>query len=258
MVEVKPTKHSLFSLRLISSSHFMPQRVSLTMEALYQYQSAIDCNNVGIAQWNCGEGVGAIEFLFSAYHHCFRSFSFSSTGTQNNIGDETASFSVNEAMESNLKFLGEKHEFQLANHVFHLGIRVPSSPDVVDNPSEANKTMVLNAIVFNLAVVHHLVAKWGNLDIPSALEEKLRRTAIQFYQRGLQLQQEISSCGMYTIAILNNLAQLYSTLGDVDKSAFYFSEMLSRISALEEAIMGEYDAHAAKLQEIASCAAAAA
>ena len=127
-----------------------------------------------------------------------------------------------------------------------------------NNPSDANKTMVLYAVVFNLAVAHHLVAKWGNIDMPSAVQEKFRRTAIEFYQIGLQLQQEISSCGMYTIAILNNLAHLYSTLGDTEKSAFYFSEMLSRIAALEEAIVGEYEAHASKLQQLASSAAAAA
>ncbi|KAL3936241.1 MAG: hypothetical protein SGBAC_008399 [Bacillariaceae sp.] len=225
------------------------------MEALHHHRSAIDCSNIGLAHWNSGEGLGAIQFFFSAYRYSLKSLSFSNGNSVG--GEETANFSVNEAMESSLRTIGEKQEFP--NKVFHSGIRVPLSPDVFNNPSNANKSMVLHAVVFNLAVVHHLVAKWGNIDIHSELQEKFHRTAVEFYQMGLQLQQEqVSGCGMYTIAIMNNLAHLYSTLGDEEKSAFYFSEMLIRIAALEEAFMGDYDDHASRLQEIVASAAPAA
>jgi hypothetical protein len=207
--------------------HFLPslEKTATIMEALLHHRKAIEYNNIGLSCWNSGDGIGAIQFLFTSYHHCKKSLKYADITVDGN----QAAGSIDDIISRCLQDHFEMQYF--GRNVFQRGIRIPTTLET--HP----RSTLLQAIVFNLAMVHHLVAKWNDSELDQGLLRALRSKGIEFYQLGLSLHDK--GCGIYSIGILNNLGHLYFSLGDEERSMSCFSQMLSRMTRLTEEQRGE-------------------
>jgi hypothetical protein len=203
-----------------------PDKTATIMEDLLHHRKAIEYNNIGLSFWNSGDGIGAIQFLFTSYRHCKKSLKYADMTVD---GNQAAGCSIDEIISRCLQNHFEMQYF--GRNVFHRGIRIPTTLETHPHST------VLQAIVFNLAMVHHLVAKWNDSEMDQGLLRTLRSKGIEFYQMGLSLHDK--GCGMYSIAILNNLGHLYFSLGDEERSMSCFSQMLSIMTRLKEEQHGE-------------------
>lgn len=199
------------------------------MEALVDQCRAIEYNNIGLSCWHSGDGFRAIEFLFTSYRHCVKSLM---VGVTSGDGNNQVGLGIDDFIASSLQINFERQDSRRT--VFHNGVKIPSA--LKKRNTYSTRSVVLQAVVFNLAMVHHLIAEWNKtttVDCDHNLRRTLRARAIEFYQKGLRLRDKEGS-EMYKIAILNNLGHLYFSMGDEERSLPCFSQMLSRMSLLEE------------------------
>eukprot|EP00980_Cylindrotheca_fusiformis_P011382 scaffold2638_cov114-Cylindrotheca_fusiformis.AAC.10 len=191
------------------------------------HRTAIEFNNIAMSCWRDGDdGFRAIGYLFTSYRHCQHSFKL-----VENIGggaiEEERNFDINEVLAWSLECTFSKHASKKS--IFYQGIELPAA---LARNSSSTRLIVLQAIVFNLAMVHHLVAEGNGHDSFQSLQQTLRLKAIEFYHMGLRISDFYS--GMYAISILNNLGHLYVSIGDDALSAICFSRMLSGMTRLKE------------------------
>jgi hypothetical protein len=83
------------------------------------------------------------------------------------------------------------------------------------------------AIMFNLALAHHLYALYGPLNLFVFTMEQ----AVGLYELAynVQIQEDVELSIEFTMAIINNLGHLYRLLGDEEKGAQCFRHLLSSI-----------------------------
>jgi tetratricopeptide (TPR) repeat protein len=93
------------------------------------------------------------------------------------------------------------------------------------------------AIIFNLALAHHLSALHGPLNRPMSILKK----AIALYELAytVQMQEDAELSVEFTMAIVNNLGHIHRLLGDLEKTNQCFRHLLSTILLLRS-YGGEY------------------
>jgi tetratricopeptide (TPR) repeat protein len=110
-----------------------------------------------------------------------------------------------------------------------------SSPIYV--PSDVNQAVTLQnlgtlsfILLYNLALTHHLSAIDGQLCL-----KKLQK-ALSLYELAytLQMTEDIELSMLQTMAIVNNLGQIHTALGNQDQSQSCFEHLLSTIMLLKD------------------------
>jgi tetratricopeptide (TPR) repeat protein len=85
-------------------------------------------------------------------------------------------------------------------------------------------------LLYNLALTHHLSALSGNNS------QKRLRKALSLYELAytIQMTEDIQLTVLQTMAIINNLGQIHTALGDEEKSRQCFQHLLSSIMFLND------------------------
>ena len=114
--------------------------------------------------------------------------------------------------------------------VFRRTIYIPTE---METTSYRSKVMVSVAVIFNLALAHHVFAM--ETDNPEIAEQLLRKAA-KLYELGYNLQRapamNSNSSSVFAMAAINNLGQIYERLGERDRARRLFTHLLSTLMML--------------------------
>lgn len=114
--------------------------------------------------------------------------------------------------------------------VFRDPIEIPV--DVITKVTQPSTRLVIKFVVvamYNLALASHLRALETN-------DASILRRAKKVYELAFQMHLE-ESCDvtlLYSLAVMNNLALIYHTMGDEERSKTYFKNMLATMMYLQE------------------------
>lgn len=147
--------------------------------------------------------------------------------------------------------------------LYHRPIQIPEH----ELTSSYSSCVLLSvALIFNLALAHHMLALSGNEENAAGLLRK----AARFYEYGFDLQQGHNENGknaeLFYIATFHNLGKVYQALGNQENAKKCCHQLMSTISEsdrqqdLEESIYDVFHRHAFQMtfQGILTDAAAAA
>jgi hypothetical protein len=119
------------------------------------------------------------------------------------------------------------------DYIYHRPIVIPPIPAIIHSDSPASKIAVMSVIVFNLALAHHL----HGISDPGPCSS-LRRfsKAAKLYKIGFKLQACSQDYGVnfYSMAVLNNLGQVFRAANEEEKASHCFSHLLSTLACLME------------------------
>jgi tetratricopeptide (TPR) repeat protein len=115
--------------------------------------------------------------------------------------------------------------------VFHQPMRIIFLPSVAPRCNETNHTITAT-IIFNLALTHHRLASSNKGGSNST---KLLKKAIELYGYAFELYRAgvvVPTNGIVLLATMNNLAQAYTTLGEMEHAETCFRQLLSTLMFL--------------------------
>lgn len=112
--------------------------------------------------------------------------------------------------------------------IFCHAIYIPSDLDI---SSYRSKITVSGAVVFNLALAHHAFAM--EMDCRELREQVLRKAA-KLYELGYNLQraQGMITNSLFALAAINNIGQIFESLGEREKAQTCFNHLLSTLMFL--------------------------
>ena len=120
-----------------------------------------------------------------------------------------------------------KHCFVYDRPILMEGTQLPTS-------MESFVTRI-SSIIFNLALAHHLQA--------ASTQEHSKRSillqkAAEFYKQALKLRQDGTHWEYFTVVCWNNLGGVFQGLGQEEKSAMCFQELLGALARVSPAFSG--------------------
>jgi hypothetical protein len=204
-----------------------------------QHCQAIHLNNHGASCLQVGDFSKAIESLaiaFRASKGVFRHSSSSSSSSSSSCEDDLLKISLDHHF---LITKGDQREeigtSDDEDYIYQRPIVIPPIPAVIHSESPASKVAVMSIIVFNLALAYHL---HGIADTDPVSSVRRFAEAAKYYEFGFQLQQGSSQddggINYYSMAVLNNLGQVFRAVNEEENASRCFSHLLSTLLFLME------------------------
>lgn len=146
-----------------------------------------------------------------------------------------------EAPEDNI-MMAARHQQELLqeNHPYYIyrkAILIPME-DLSSFEDFESSTLVSVAIVFNLALLHHLLAakhhQMNHQRICSQTEQQLLTKAVKLYDLALSLHSQETNIDspVYIMACVNNLGLIYQHLSETVRANSYFQHLLQTLMFL--------------------------
>lgn len=186
-------------------------------------QLAIELNSQGVTLIENGKFEAAIPILSEALKASKEDFS--SSLVDEDIGIHSKRTSLDECMVSNSADVDQLSTSD-GQYVYGSCIQIPSS--IKATYYESGIPLVSVAIIFNLALAHHLLAKSMNQS------EKLLNTAAKLYELAYALQSEecMENTSFFCLATINNLGSIFKCLDRREDAAICFQHLLSMLMFL--------------------------
>ena len=188
-------------------------------------------NNVGVGHIDAGDFENAISSLTAALKSSKEIASSSNHLSDRNQNDERSdegeSYNLDRFLARQKLFRKETEDAKSDDElfVFQSAVRLPTCQN---HTYDSQLTLVSIAIIFNMALAHHLCGLKSN-DKKSTL---MLRKAIKLYEFCLKLQKYRTSSKVFTLAAVNNMGQIYHVLGERQQSKECFQHLLSTLVSL--------------------------
>jgi hypothetical protein len=198
-----------------------------TMVHYAQHCKAIHLINHGASCLQVGDFSTAIDSLSTALRAATMVFHSSSSCCE----DDLQKFSLDSFVVTNAA-LHEEIGSDDEDYIYNRPIVIPPIPAIIHSESPASKVAVISIMIFNLALAHHL---HGNAD-PDPCSSVLRfAKAAKLYELGFEVQgTQDDGSNFYSMAVLNNLGQVFRAVNEEEKASRCFSHLLSTLMFLME------------------------
>jgi hypothetical protein len=193
-----------------------------------QYWKSIHVNNHGVSCLEEGDISKAIECFSVAFHAAKMVFPSSQSCWEGDL--HTCSldhFLITKAAQH--EEIGSDDE----DYVYHQPIVIPPVRAITHSESLACKMAVMSIIIFNLAMAHHLHA----IADPKPYSRVRRfEKAAKLYELGFELQgnQDDGYGNFYSMAVLNNLGQVFRAIDEEEKASYCILRLLSTLMLVVE------------------------
>jgi hypothetical protein len=192
-----------------------------------QHCKAIHLNNHAAFCLQVGDFLSAIDSLSIAFRAAKGVFHPSSSCCEDDLQNFSLDHLIITKYDQHEEIGSDDEEY-----IYHRPIVIPPIPALIHSESPASKIAVMSVIIFNLALAHHL---HGIADPDPSSNLTRFAKAAKLYEIGFKLQaSQNDGFNFFSMAVLNNLGQVFRAVGQEEKAARCFSHLLSTLVFLVE------------------------
>jgi tetratricopeptide (TPR) repeat protein len=205
-----------------------------------QTQKAVDRSNIGACHLRDGDFPAAIASFSAAFNLLKTRLGEDPTSCSPNSRNRLSSDAIDRFV-----FLCEEDDWQFGKQdsiIYRNGITMPPKFVASESDSRSRSTshgvnlLLTSIVVFNLAVAHHRYATETCAQHPAKMNHGIA-LAVRLYENSYKLQRATGQkkCPSFlalTMAVLNNLGNVYESANNHTKAKNYFTQLTSTLIVL--------------------------